>query len=395
MISRTRGIAYVATDVRLYRADDGSWWSTHSSVSRDAVEHYLGRFERVVLLARVCQEDPGPALPVSGDRVDVYPLRNNRSQRGLVVGLAGMWSSLRKIRLGDGDLLVVRIPELVSLAAWHGLRRGRGRRVAVVVADPRGVASYFARGATGRALGRLMTVASRRIVRAADGVIYVTQSALQDIVPCPASVPTLARSNVRVPDSMVVDSARQYSRKSAALRLVAAGNMDSDAKGFDVLVRAVASLRSEGHDVVARILGSGATLPALQHLASGLGVSDFVEFVGHVSSRDIVNAELGAADVFVMPSRTEGLPRALVEAMALGMATIGTRVGGIPELVRDADLVEPGSVADLTRSLRERVLDPSVLQDSARDGLMVARAVLKQTRQPVFDEFIDAVMAVR
>lgn len=105
-------------------------------------------------------------------------------------------------------------------------------------------------------------------------------------------------------------------------------------------------------EALARLAGTGVA-PAWCTSATGgsghvsnsfagrLGVADRVTFVGTVPAGAAVRAHLDAADLVVVPSRTEGLPRALIEAMARGLPAVGTTVGGIPELLADVDLVPP------------------------------------------------------
>jgi hypothetical protein len=72
---------------------------------------------------------------------------------------------------------------------------------------------------------------------------------------------------------------------------------------------------------------------------------------------------LAAADLLVMPSRNEGLGKALVEAMALGRAVVATRVGGIPSVVVDGEtgsLVSPDDPAALARAVTELLKDPGL-----------------------------------
>ena len=75
---------------------------------------------------------------------------------------------------------------------------------------------------------------------------------------------------------------------------------------------------------------------------------------------------LDSIDLFVLASRTEGLPRAMVEAMARGCPAIGSAVGGIPELLQPADLVEPGCVERLAAGLIAALRDPDRLMAMAR-----------------------------
>ncbi len=73
---------------------------------------------------------------------------------------------------------------------------------------------------------------------------------------------------------------------------------------------------------------------------------------------EAVREEMDRADVFVMPSRQEGLPRATIEAMARALPCIGSTVGGIPELLATEDLVPPGDALALATKIREVVSDP-------------------------------------
>jgi glycosyltransferase involved in cell wall biosynthesis len=103
----------------------------------------------------------------------------------------------------------------------------------------------------------------------------------------------------------------------------------------------------------------------LLQLASRLDVSSRVKFAGHAASPEAVGAYLDSADLFVLPSRVEGLPRALIEAMARGLPCIGSRVGGVPELLPDEDLVDPGSVGQLVAKIIEMTSSPERLREAA------------------------------
>ena len=110
------------------------------------------------------------------------------------------------------------------------------------------------------------------------------------------------------------------------------------------------------------LVGLGPLEDDLRALAVELGIGDRVRFPG---SRDDVFALLPAFDAFVLSSRFEGLPIALLEAMATGVAPVATRVGGIPEVVtdgRDGLLVEPGDPAALAGAL-DRILGDDALRD--------------------------------
>jgi len=141
--------------------------------------------------------------------------------------------------------------------------------------------------------------------------------------------------------------------------VLAVGNL-LPVKGHAVLLRAFAALQSiEKHSVLA-IAGRGPQEKALRDLARDLGLDGRLRLLGYRS--DVFDL-LSAADVFVMPSLSEGLPMALIEAMLAGRAIIASNVGGIPELLSDPSLgvlVESGNADVLAEELRRVLCDPAL-----------------------------------
>ncbi|MCB9918034.1 MAG: glycosyltransferase family 4 protein [Planctomycetes bacterium] len=119
-------------------------------------------------------------------------------------------------------------------------------------------------------------------------------------------------------------------------------------KGVDVLLEALPSLASPDVHVV--VLGDGDERPALEAQARTLGVSERVTFVGEDPE---VRPWLRACDAFVFPSRLEGLPNALLEAMSAGLPVITTKIGGCIDVCEDGSglLVPPDDVAELAAAM--------------------------------------------
>ena len=131
-------------------------------------------------------------------------------------------------------------------------------------------------------------------------------------------------------------------------------------KGVDTLIRAVHWLNQRGcnsHDLV--IAGDGPERTALEQLTADLGLRKTVHFLGSVARNKALSLMKSCA-FYVLPSRgQEGMPMVLVEAMAAGKAVVATRVGGVPELVLDADtgiLVEHDDFSALCNALT-RLID--------------------------------------
>jgi glycosyltransferase involved in cell wall biosynthesis len=129
----------------------------------------------------------------------------------------------------------------------------------------------------------------------------------------------------------------------------------TDLKGISDLVDAVGITAADaGVRPLLAIVGDGPLRPALEERVAELGLGDSVRFVGKVPHDD-VGTWMGACDVVVLPSLSEGLPTVICEAMVAGRAVIATTIGGIPELVEDGvtgRLVAPADAPALADALR-------------------------------------------
>ena len=109
--------------------------------------------------------------------------------------------------------------------------------------------------------------------------------------------------------------------------------MNTERKGEPVLIHAVKQARDKGYDVDALIIGDGSMRETFENLARSLGISKYIKFTGRLASSDEVRNVMCGADIFVFPTQAEGLPRGILEAMAIGLPVLSTPVGGIPEII--------------------------------------------------------------
>lgn len=128
-------------------------------------------------------------------------------------------------------------------------------------------------------------------------------------------------------------------------------------KGFDLGLRALAQLKDL--DWEWRIAGDGTQIESLKSLASQLGISERVTFLGWQSREDLVKW-YHQSNLFLFPSRHEGMPNAVLEAMASGLPVIATRIAGNEELILDGVtgvLVNPEDVDSLRDGLRRLLVE--------------------------------------
>jgi glycosyltransferase involved in cell wall biosynthesis len=169
---------------------------------------------------------------------------------------------------------------------------------------------------------------------------------------------------------------RRHSAREAKMRLgmvperllVGAVGRLSAEKGFDVLIRSADRLLQMGLDVELAIAGEGEERAQLQKLIDDLGRAERIKLLGY---RSDLNDLYHAMDVFALSSIREGLPNVVLEALAIEVPVVSTRVAGVPRLLRHEEnglLVEPGSVADLTEALARLLRDEDYSQRLRQAG---------------------------
>jgi glycosyltransferase involved in cell wall biosynthesis len=168
-----------------------------------------------------------------------------------------------------------------------------------------------------------------------------------------------ARKIAVIANGLDPDAFTQYRPPSQARRVIVVANLRRE-KGHDVLIEAAPEILRRFPDARFEIVGEGPMKPRLLALARERGVLHAFTFAGH---REDVAARLAEADLFVLPSRSEAFPNAVLEAAAAGRAIVATRVGGVGELVdhdRSGLLVEPDDPQALGEHVCRLLGDPAL-----------------------------------
>ena len=160
----------------------------------------------------------------------------------------------------------------------------------------------------------------------------------------------------------VSNSSSSDDRNDHPIRIGAVSRLSRE-KGIDILIEAFAQLTEDGDRgascgaVELILVGDGPERDALERLAAARGVADRVRFLGR---RNDVPRHLATFDIYALPSRTEGLPMAILEAMAAGLPIVAARVGGVPEAVIHEEtglLTAPEDPAAFAAALRRTIGD--------------------------------------
>ena len=164
-------------------------------------------------------------------------------------------------------------------------------------------------------------------------------------------------------------------------------------KGIDLLLRAAAEILPEVPGARFVVAGDGAERENLTRLAADLGISERVTFAG---IRDDIDDILRLSDLFVLPSRTEAFPVAVLEAMASGLPIISTDVGSVREQIEDGAngvLVPPGDAGAIAAAIRGLLSQPEQMSEFGRRSRAIAEAKFRiddmcTRREQLFSEIL-------
>ncbi len=225
-------------------------------------------------------------------------------------------------------------------------------------ARERGIPSVYTEHVTISELGGPLTAAAPHHALAGGALLCVSQHARRDLLALlPEPRPVTLTGHIVADPPAAPPHAPDTPYLLSPARLTAH-------KGIDVLLRAFAAIAPHHPRLRLVLAGEGDLRRELQALTRSLAIHNSVEFAGHLPSAALA-ARMSHATAIVLPSRSEGLPLALLEAMAHGRPIVASAVGGIPEAIQDGEtglLVAPGDPKPLAHAL-DHLLTDSALRD--------------------------------
>ena len=346
----------VTIEYRFDRTPDGKVW-TQTTFPYSFWTRYLEVFDRVSVVARIRDI---PSVPSDWQRVDgegvsfapipyyIGPLQYLRKSRQV--------KQAARNAVGPDDAVILRLSSHIGSCIQPMLHKFKHPYGVEIVADPYDV---FAPGSIKHPLRVFFRWWFTRYLRhecqEACAAAYVTKEALQRRYPCPKL--SVGVSDVEILEEALV-AAPRLRRETGIFTLLFVGSLAQLYKAPNILIESVAICRREGLNIKLVMVGDGQYRAELEEQAKALDLGERVSFVGQLPAGNAVRAQFDRADLFILPSYQEGLPRAMVEAMARALPCIGSTVGGIPELLPAEDMVPPGDANALASKIREVVTDP-------------------------------------
>lgn len=329
----------LTVDHQFVRTPDGKVW-VKTIYGYDFWKRYLEVFDAVRIAARIRDVDKidEKMLISSGDRVEFFQLPQYRGP----FEFAKKYFKIKKRLKGVAetcDCAVFRIPSPIAPGICKKVRKKKIPWAVEVVNDPWDTFAPGSYKSITRPFVRLyFTIQVKKMARNANGASYVTQFALQKRYPSYIKLYgedgkhfESYYSSINLKSDYFV---KEHKLPESPYTIVHVNSCITDySKGHDVVIKMLRIIRDKGIDADVVFIGDGPARKSFEELAERIEIAEHVSFTGLLTSSDEIRERLINADIMVFPTKGEGLPRTVIEAMAVGLPVLSTAVNGIPELL--------------------------------------------------------------
>lgn len=349
---KNKSIAFIY-DHRYYRSPKNEVFSA-GPMGQEAWKRYLEVAKEVVVVGTVEDVDNEEKLKNLNrsdlPRVQFFSLPYINRLMDFIKNFVFINKNLEQV-LKEQSAIVARLPGELGYNAIRIAKKYNIPYWTEVVGCPWD--AYWNHGnVIGKILAPISYFRMRRVIKRSEYVLYVTRFFLQKRYPTNGR--SINASNVYIPDldEQVLEYKRNLLKnEKEQLVLGVIGSFDVKYKGHTEILKALAIVKDKIPPYVLRMVGPGNS-DWIYEMAGELGLRENIEIVGKLKSGKQINDFLDTLHLYIHPSRQEGLPRAVIEAMSRACPVLGSTTGGIPELLSENFLHNTGNFKQLAEQLK-------------------------------------------
>ena len=381
------GKLLLACDDYIYCCDNKFYAASQEKY--DFYQRYLRVFDRLKLVTRCIKEDKlKQGRILLNDKIEYLPLPIFHGPKQYISKYFEIGNLLTDVTKGC-CAAVLRLPSTVAMRVGKQVVKNKLPYVTEIVYDAYdGVQS--SKGIY-KLLWKKIDKDMRDMCYTANGVSCVTEHYLQRRYYTKLSNGFSSHYSSLALDKSFYSEPRKYpTNKQIVIGHVANQVEYNGRKGHNEVIEAISRLKSEGIYIKVSFAGKSYNngVEKLKKMIKSLNVEDLIDFVGFLT-REELDKFLMKTDLFVLPTKAEGLPRVVIEAMAKGLPCISTNVSGNPELLNSRFLIDYSDVDSLVYKIRELVKDERLYEmtsiENYNNSLKYEASLLQKRR----DEFYN------
>ena len=385
-------------DTPLIRDTDGKIYSR--SFSYDIWERYLSVFDSLIISTRMKEGDSTKynikhMKLSSGENVNFQPISAYNKNIDLLINYNKIKKEIRRT-LTQADCAIIRLPSFIGNIAYKEANKMNKPSLIEVV----GCAwdAYWNYSLIGKFVALPSYLAMKKAVKDAKYATYVTNKFLQTRYPTTGEYTNCSNVyinniNKNIMEKRFIKIKRMDKSNKIVLGTAAAVNVRY--KGQQYVIKALGRLKKQGiTNIEYQLVGAG-DQSYLRSVAEKYDVAKQVNFLGPMQ-HDKVFEWLDTIDIYVQPSRQEGLPRALIEAMSRGVPAFGARTAGIPELLEDEFLFSNtrNNIDEICAILKKFNNQQNMITQSKRnfeEAKKYHKDIIEERRQRILNQFKNSI----
>lgn len=326
---------------------------------------------------------------LSKEKYKIIECPNLSSLKGLAIDLKKC-KSILKNEIEKSDYIIIRLPSMIGNLAVSVAKRLNKPYLIEMVGCPWD--AFWNYSLKGKVFAPIMTYMTKKRVKNAPYVLYVTKEFLQKRYPTKGKC--INCSNVILNDfdekNLEIRKERIYNSKDDSVKIIATtAAIDVKYKGQKYVIKAIKKLIKHGKKIEYWLIGGGNN-KYLNKFVKRYKLENNVKFLGSLPHEKVFE-KLKNVDIYVQPSKQEGLPRALIESMSMGCLCVGSQTGGIPELLEEKYIFKKGNVRQLAKIIYNIKMEDYIEQGKRnfQRSKDYEKEILENRRNSFYKEFIE------
>ncbi|MBD5391375.1 glycosyltransferase family 4 protein [bacterium] len=355
---------------------------------------YLMAFDKIRLIVRTFDKDDIDDcgkfnIEVLDNRIEIYPIPFFRGPFQYLKQYTKVRKNL-KGALKNCDAAIFRLPSTTGFAVWCEDRKQNLPYAVELVYDCKD--GYINCRGLKKYLWWRMHRKQVKACKHAIGMAPVTSGYLQSHYSPDRTLIQSHYSSVEMTDDFFFQPRNFPDKKSLTLVHVANQVQFRGRKGHEDVISAVKILREKGIPISVTFVGENYDngIEKLKEYAKALKIEDSINFTGFLSSSSVRDVLL-KSDIAILPTRAEGLPRVIIEAMAVGLPCITTNVSGNPELIEKEFLFDYGNVEAIVSIVERLASDKVLYQETSRQNFIKSLEFKKEILDGRRKEFYNKI----
>ena len=366
----------------------------HKFIYKDDMYYSSGKFSKSIMerylvgpidnIQFICRQETNINTTenlsnVSSNNIVINPIKFLKSKADFIIKRKKIYQFLKE-NIHPEDIVIIRMPSEIGYIAASYLKNKNVPYGIELVGDPWDSLWYH-----GSVIGKMMAFINKykvkKYVKHSNNTIYVTKHYLQKRYPSKNN--TYNASNVLI--NKVENNYK--TNKSSYKKVGLIGSLDTKYKGIDTALRSMTILNE---NIKLEIVGNGPQEIWNKKIRK-LNLSNRVTLKGTLKSGKEIENWFSTLDLYIQPSYTEGLPRALVEAMSNGLPCLGSDVGGIPELLPSTYIHHAKDYKKLAKHISLVISNESLSNEMSQQNLITANNYLSSNIQREREKFIKTI----